>query len=353
MFDKPLPPGRLRLAASGLAIAVTTGLTSCAIAPRFPRGIAPSSAPARSEETPLVAAPLAPELRSQFWPLQSPGAVAAAFKQAVDESIRAGALTEQARSRDDWERAIARWDAAIALLKRIPETNPQRPAAEEMMAEYARHRDIARDRAASLPETGPVPTPSALAAGDSPASTAIAARPETGALPAQLHGALPDTVARSAADSAVAAAASAALSAADGAQPSTDGAATDPGAIAALPPETALARHLQRTGATLYGTYWCDDCKRQLERFGAAASYLRVVECDPKGDNPQPDLCARASVETYPTWEIDGQLYPQVLSLREIAEVSAFADGNAFADEGAAAVRAAAIAPRPAAVAPR
>lgn len=86
--------------------------------------------------------------------------------------------------------------------------------------------------------------------------------------------------------------------------------------------EQGLAQHLQRTGAKMYGAYWCPHCMDQKALFGAAVKTLPYVECDPKGENPQPDLCQAKQIEGYPTWEISGQLYPGTRSLLELAALS-------------------------------
>jgi hypothetical protein len=48
------------------------------------------------------------------------------------------------------------------------------------------------------------------------------------------------------------------------------------------------------------------------------------VECDPKGLNARPDLCAQIGVKAYPTWTVRGERREGVLSLDELAEFSRF-----------------------------
>ncbi|MDX2245023.1 MAG: hypothetical protein NW224_30470 [Leptolyngbyaceae cyanobacterium bins.302] len=95
---------------------------------------------------------------------------------------------------------------------------------------------------------------------------------------------------------------------------------------------TALADHLTQTGAKMYGTYWCPYCNRQEELFGNAVSKLQVIECDPKGENAQPQLCAQANVNSFPTWEIGGKLYPGLQSLDELATLSGYKGARNFKD---------------------
>jgi len=88
--------------------------------------------------------------------------------------------------------------------------------------------------------------------------------------------------------------------------------------------ELALANHLKQTGAKMYETFWCPYCRRQKELFGDAASRLPLVECDPNGTNAKPDLCNQANVSSYPSWEINGQLYRGMRSLEELAQISGY-----------------------------
>lgn len=83
----------------------------------------------------------------------------------------------------------------------------------------------------------------------------------------------------------------------------------------------ALANHLQKIDAKFYGTFWCPYCQRQKELFGAEAiKKINYIECDPGGENPQPQLCSNAGVETLPTWQIQGRTYTGYLSLEELAK---------------------------------
>ncbi|MGB3201470.1 MAG: thioredoxin domain-containing protein [Nodosilinea sp.] len=88
--------------------------------------------------------------------------------------------------------------------------------------------------------------------------------------------------------------------------------------------EAQLAQHLTTTGGIMYGAYWCPHCADQKAMFQAAADQLPYVECAADGENAQPDLCRQKGIEGYPTWEIDGQFYPGVQSLDQLAELSGF-----------------------------
>lgn len=98
--------------------------------------------------------------------------------------------------------------------------------------------------------------------------------------------------------------------------------------------EIALARHLRETGAKMYGAWWCPHCHDQKQFFGkAAAQELNYVECAVPGDpRQQVQVCQTAGVNSYPTWEVNGQLYPGVKSLEELADLSDYSGPRDFAN---------------------
>ncbi|MGK7878118.1 MAG: hypothetical protein AB4426_33865 [Xenococcaceae cyanobacterium] len=89
--------------------------------------------------------------------------------------------------------------------------------------------------------------------------------------------------------------------------------------------EIALAQHLNQVGVKMYGAFWCPACKAQKQIFGEeAASQLHYIECDPSGENAKPQLCQAASIQAYPTWEINGQFYRGFFYLEELADLSGY-----------------------------
>jgi len=85
-----------------------------------------------------------------------------------------------------------------------------------------------------------------------------------------------------------------------------------------------LAQHLIVTNAKMYGAYWCPHCRDQKERFGEAKKLIPYVECDPKGEKPQAQLCIDKDIKGYPTWEINGKLLSGEQSLEELANASGY-----------------------------
>ena len=85
-----------------------------------------------------------------------------------------------------------------------------------------------------------------------------------------------------------------------------------------------LAEHLTETDAIMYGAFWCPHCADQKALFGDAVEAIPYVECDPEGENAQPQLCQARDLVGYPTWEISDELYPGVRPLEELATLSDF-----------------------------
>ena len=97
------------------------------------------------------------------------------------------------------------------------------------------------------------------------------------------------------------------------------------------PAELALAQHLSDSGANLYATWWCKYCHQQKQLFGAeAAALLPYVECDARGQNPQPEACQAQPLQGFPTWEINGEQYPGIQSLQRLAELSGYTGPTNF-----------------------
>ncbi|MEO0352321.1 MAG: vitamin K epoxide reductase family protein [Cyanobacteria bacterium P01_A01_bin.15] len=98
--------------------------------------------------------------------------------------------------------------------------------------------------------------------------------------------------------------------------------------------EVALAQHLTDIGAKKYGAWWCPHCHAQKTLFGKQAfEHVTYVECDEEGVDPQPNACRMAGVQSYPTWEINGQTYAGVQSLQNLAAVSGYTGPQEFVNQ--------------------
>jgi len=89
--------------------------------------------------------------------------------------------------------------------------------------------------------------------------------------------------------------------------------------------EIALARHLKQIGAKEYIAWWCPHCHEQKQLFGKEA-YKEIdhIECAEGVTDSRPDLCKAAKIPGFPTWQINGKLYPNVQPLKKLAQITEY-----------------------------
>ena len=74
----------------------------------------------------------------------------------------------------------------------------------------------------------------------------------------------------------------------------------------------------------MYGTNWCSHCQNQKSEFGGSFNYINYVDCD-----KQRDQCVMAGIKGYPTWEVNGELFPGEQRLERLASLT----GCQFAED--------------------
>ncbi|CAB9515132.1 Vitamin K epoxide reductase family [Seminavis robusta] len=80
-----------------------------------------------------------------------------------------------------------------------------------------------------------------------------------------------------------------------------------------------VADEMEKVHAKLYGAYWCRYTQAQKERFGQEAfAKINYVECSEDGLNSASGVCREKGVDGYPTWEVNGKLYPGDQDLDEL-----------------------------------
>ena len=84
-----------------------------------------------------------------------------------------------------------------------------------------------------------------------------------------------------------------------------------------------FAKCLSEKGAIMYGAYWCPHCQNQEEIFGNSWKFVSYVECSLPNRAGQTELCRKAGVDGYPTWEFSGGGRAEgELSLQQLSEKS-------------------------------
>ena len=66
-----------------------------------------------------------------------------------------------------------------------------------------------------------------------------------------------------------------------------------------------FAKCIDSSGLKMYGQYTCGVCKSQRNLFGSSFQYIGEIECHPKGENPQTQLCLEKDIAKTPTWILE------------------------------------------------
>ncbi|NEO25882.1 MAG: vitamin K epoxide reductase family protein [Kamptonema sp. SIO4C4] len=95
--------------------------------------------------------------------------------------------------------------------------------------------------------------------------------------------------------------------------------------------EIALAQYLNEQDIVMYGGWSCPYCHLQKALFGKEAfQEITYIECSPPAEDAQPQKCEDAGIRSYPSWEINGQLYAGARPLEELAEISGYEGPSNF-----------------------
>lgn len=87
-----------------------------------------------------------------------------------------------------------------------------------------------------------------------------------------------------------------------------------------------IAKTLKDLDAKMYGAHWCSHCADQKQALGKQVfdkqtGFVPYIECSKDGVDAQAKLCKAKEIPGYPTWEINGKLYPGEQTLEELEEV--------------------------------
>ena len=96
------------------------------------------------------------------------------------------------------------------------------------------------------------------------------------------------------------------------------------------PRAMALSARLEKLGGNFYGAYWCSHCFNQKQELGKEAfAKVEYIECDKEGVNSQKNLCRAKKIPGYPTWELNGQLFPGEKTIEELEKVVSDVENSA------------------------
>jgi hypothetical protein len=115
----------------------------------------PATAPSPQAASPSPAASPAPPPPPAASPAQAPQAAQppaapaskAPFKDAVSKAIAAAQLTQKAKTAQEWQTVVQDWQAAISLMKAVPQGDPNYAVAQQKAAEYQKYLQYAQKNA--------------------------------------------------------------------------------------------------------------------------------------------------------------------------------------------------------------
>ena len=74
---------------------------------------------------------------------------------------------------------------------------------------------------------------------------------------------------------------------------------------------------LKNKNATLYGASWCGYTVKQLNEIGGRDA-VNYVDC---AEEAHKETCTSEGIEAYPTWKINGQMYPGYYSVETLSQM--------------------------------
>ena len=79
------------------------------------------------------------------------------FREAVNSAVKAAELGRAAKTKEDWTTVTDRWQEAVSLMRRVPESSPNHQLAQTKVLEYQKYLLYAQEAAVNPP--GPTPSP--------------------------------------------------------------------------------------------------------------------------------------------------------------------------------------------------
>ncbi|MFH0889695.1 MAG: hypothetical protein V1836_00945 [Candidatus Aenigmatarchaeota archaeon] len=81
-----------------------------------------------------------------------------------------------------------------------------------------------------------------------------------------------------------------------------------------------FAKCLTANGVKEYGAFWCSHCQAQKKLFGSSWKYVNYTECSLPDGSGQTEVCNKANITGYPTWEFkSGERLSGEVSLEGLA----------------------------------
>ncbi len=121
----------------------------------------PPSAPTSPKSPPATPSPVTSQALSSATAAPAAKPQPDSFQNAVNSAMSAAKLAQSAKSKNDWNLVVSRWQNSINLLKAVPKSSPNHAKAQKKIAEYQRNLAYAQRQGNSSSNPTAVATPSA------------------------------------------------------------------------------------------------------------------------------------------------------------------------------------------------
>lgn len=78
-----------------------------------------------------------------------------------------------------------------------------------------------------------------------------------------------------------------------------------------------FAMCLTESEVKMLGVDYCPSCQNQKKIFGSSFEYIDYINCDFNKES-----CQELGIKFYPSWEINGKIYPGVKSIVDLKNLS-------------------------------
>ncbi|NJK67308.1 MAG: hypothetical protein HC789_08835 [Microcoleus sp. CSU_2_2] len=80
------------------------------------------------------------------------------FRAAVNSAVKAADLGRSAKTKEDWNSVVDRWQEAVSLMRRVPPSSPHHQVAQTKVVEYQKYLLYAQESAVNPSPPTPTPT---------------------------------------------------------------------------------------------------------------------------------------------------------------------------------------------------
>lgn len=138
-----------------------------------------TSEPNRDTSAAPISKSVAAEVKKVATPVQPAKSQSQAYQLALDKAQSAKSMSQSVQAAEDWTLVVSRWKQAIALLKQVPKSDPNKKLATQKLTEYQQNLAIAQRRSSQTGKDRGTTLESGISI-DTPVSENLAASSSSG-----------------------------------------------------------------------------------------------------------------------------------------------------------------------------